>query len=512
MPPRTCALRRLRHRALLLADGVVDAAHATQLRRLDARALLGYHRRISLPVDARSLRRHWRLRRRCFRRLLLVVLIRTSTQHHMTCLRTLAFGLSRENAGFDSQCRVLPFEHCDVSKVTVHSNHRSFSVWFVHNLLIKRNRSRVHRSLPPTLPAALNASQPPIGTRSGLPVQPQSLRDQKENSFHSQIALHTGDVMEQFAKFGTSEDFVRGVIQIYLQKRLERNLSRLCEQIRSTGFVVDSTHSSFLCADNLKGMKSFHFWTDVLLCGTQAPRFFHSSIVFKNQEKLIRLTSWPGLKPSNGMTRCPNSLPLLSSHTQMRSVARLGSTTCREQRNTTVCVPQVLYLSCQMIPKLRRFLLLTPPTFLKTNGSSSQTGHIALPGIVLVLNFFRTVSAGRPYMSTSTYVPTFLSDKNWPDITCNSPNHERFKPPFPGQTLNWVNSPTCMRMGCEPQRVVIFRPEYLDGYCSSNDAVNSGFRERIEVSVLPPHEVGLQNVAASAVVLKYSQVQHHGQI
>ena len=38
-------------------------------------------------------------------------------------------------------------------------------------------------------------------------------------------------------------------------------------------------------------------------------------------------------------------------------------------------------------------------------------------GTVLVLNFFLWVSVGRPYMSTSTYVPIFLSDNIWPDIT-----------------------------------------------------------------------------------------------
>ena len=31
--------------------------------------------------------------------------------------------------------------------------------------------------------------------------------------------------------------------------------------------------------------------------------------------------------------------------------------------------------------------------------------------------YYLIVSVGRPYISTSTKVPTFLSDKNWPDIT-----------------------------------------------------------------------------------------------
>lgn len=52
------------------------------------------------------------------------------------------------------------------------------------------------------------------------------------------------------------------------------------------------------------------------------------------------------------------------------------------------------------------------PTFLNMNASSSQIGLIPFPGMVLVLNFFLTVSAGSPYISTSTYVPVFRSVKN----------------------------------------------------------------------------------------------------
>lgn len=48
--------------------------------------------------------------------------------------------------------------------------------------------------------------------------------------------------------------------------------------------------------------------------------------------------------------------------------------------------------------------------------SSSQTGLMALPCDVLVLKAFLLVSTGRPNMSISTYVPTFLSDRNWPEM------------------------------------------------------------------------------------------------
>lgn len=55
-------------------------------------------------------------------------------------------------------------------------------------------------------------------------------------------------------------------------------------------------------------------------------------------------------------------------------------------------------------------------TFLKTMESSSQTGLMALPWEVLVLKAFLLVSTGKPNMSISTYVPTFLSDRNWPEM------------------------------------------------------------------------------------------------
>lgn len=44
-------------------------------------------------------------------------------------------------------------------------------------------------------------------------------------------------------------------------------------------------------------------------------------------------------------------------------------------------------------------------------------GLIPLFCTILVRNFLRTVSAGKPYISTSTYVPTRLSVKNCPDKT-----------------------------------------------------------------------------------------------
>lgn len=89
----------------------------------------------------------------------------------------------------------------------------------------------------------------------------------------------------------------------------------------------------------------------------------------------------PGHKPITGKTRCPINLPP-SSQAAIRMLANSGST-----------------------------------TFLNTNGSSSKIGFNALSRTHRVRNFFRTVSAGNPNMSTSTQTPTFLSLKNWPDKT-----------------------------------------------------------------------------------------------
>lgn len=57
-------------------------------------------------------------------------------------------------------------------------------------------------------------------------------------------------------------------------------------------------------------------------------------------------------------------------------------------------------------------------TFLKTIGSSSHTGLMALLfWEVLVFSAFLLVSAGSPNISTSMYTPTRRSVRNWPEIT-----------------------------------------------------------------------------------------------
>lgn len=56
-------------------------------------------------------------------------------------------------------------------------------------------------------------------------------------------------------------------------------------------------------------------------------------------------------------------------------------------------------------------------TLLNLNSSSSYTGFIPLLETTLVLFFFLLVSVGKPYMSTSTHVLIFLSDRYWPEMT-----------------------------------------------------------------------------------------------
>lgn len=82
--------------------------------------------------------------------------------------------------------------------------------------------------------------------------------------------------------------------------------------------------------------------------------------------------------------------------------------------------------STRKVPKVSNKSTCFWFTFLKTMGSSSHTGLTALPGDVFVRNAFLFVSTGRPNISTSTYVPTFLSDRNCPDMICgkNCESHD----------------------------------------------------------------------------------------
>lgn len=133
------------------------------------------------------------------------------------------------------------------------------------------------------------------------------------------------------------------------------------------------------------------------------------------------------------------------------------------------------------------------PTLLKTNISSSQTGSREFPLDVLVL-YFLFVSAGSPNMSTSTYTPTFLSIKNWPEITWRT-------------IRTYLVERGALQRSRTPRRRPYF---YLDGV--GDDPVHDVFRERVEVFVRPPHELGFQQVAASPVVFEHAHVQLHREV
>lgn len=59
-------------------------------------------------------------------------------------------------------------------------------------------------------------------------------------------------------------------------------------------------------------------------------------------------------------------------------------------------------------------------------GSSSHTGLKEFPWEVFVLNFL-FVSTGKPNISTSTYIPTRLSDRNCPEIIWQKDNSKEIR-------------------------------------------------------------------------------------
>lgn len=141
-----------------------------------------------------------------------------------------------------------------------------------------------------------------------------------------------------------------------------------------------------------------------------------------------------------------------------------------------------------------RTLLCLSVTLLKTNISSSHTGSSEFPLDVLVL-YFLFVSAGSPKMSTSTYTPTFLSVRNWPEITWLGYKFVIFS--LTGATkLQILNSD-----------VSYFNFDRVSDY-----AVYYVFCERVKVFVCPSHELWLQQVTAQAIILKHTHVQLHRKV
>ena len=90
------------------------------------------------------------------------------------------------------------------------------------------------------------------------------------------------------------------------------------------------------------------------------------------------------------------------------------------------------------------------------------------------------VSVGRPYMSTSTYVPTFLSERNWPAMTCRA--HSTVHSTVHYSTAQYSTD--------------------LHGALRGDHAVHRGLGEGVELLVLSPHEVWLQQGAAVAVIFE----------
>lgn len=96
-------------------------------------------------------------------------------------------------------------------------------------------------------------------------------------------------------------------------------------------------------------------------------------------------------------------------------------------------------------------------------------------------------------MSTSTYTPTFLSVKNWPEITW------------------WVIGARLAPLKGK-EKTPEARRTYFNFDGVGDDPVHDVFGEGVKVFVRPPHELGFQQVAAAAVVLEHAHVQLHREV
>lgn len=129
-------------------------------------------------------------------------------------------------------------------------------------------------------------------------------------------------------------------------------------------------------------------------------------------------------------------------------------------------------------------------TFLKTMASSSQTGLMALPWEVLVLNAFLFVSTGKPNMSISTYVPTFLSDRNWPEMIwkekCNYTERKLHTHTYTHKTQT-----------------------HLHRQCVGYYPIHCALSKWVKVLIRPSHKLWFQSVATFPIVLIHAQVELH---
>lgn len=140
--------------------------------------------------------------------------------------------------------------------------------------------------------------------------------------------------------------------------------------------------------------------------------------------------------------------------------------------------------------------------------SSSQRGLIALPWDVLVLKAFLLVSTGKPIMSISTYVPTFLSDRNWPEMIWKegvgrkARGQERVK-----NILKHTHRQSCINTKRPTQTNT-----HLDRQCVGYYPIHCALSERVKVFIWPSHKLWFESVATFPIVLIHAQVQLHGQI
>lgn len=191
--------------------------------------------------------------------------------------------------------------------------------------------------------------------------------------------------------------------------------------------------------------------------------------------------------------RCPMNFPPSSNAAILRE-ARVGRITCHRPWSQTL-----MHRPRQAEILLHDLVSLLPLTFLKTIGSSSHTGLMALLfWEVLVFRAFLRVSAGSPNISTSMYTPTRRSVRNWPEITWGT------------QTQTSVQDQLELRR----HKTTKTSEEllHLHRECVGHNAVHRVFCKGVEVFVRPSHELRLQSVAAAAVVLKHEEVELHGQI
>ena len=114
-------------------------------------------------------------------------------------------------------------------------------------------------------------------------------------------------------------------------------------------------------------------------------------------------------------------------------------------------------------------------------------------------------------MSISTYVPTFLSDRNWPEMIWKEGSRAR---QIVEKKKKKKKDKTQRERG--RQRHELHRHKktntHLHRQRVGDYPVHCALSERVKVFVRPPHELWFESVATFPVVFIHAQVQLHGQI